>query len=69
MNDSELIDITNSPIDYQQVECPVCGANRDQPCWEVKEDPEGLEDTEEYWLELNDQIHKSRVNKADNLTK
>ncbi len=69
MISSELIDITNSHVDYLQVKCPSCGAGINQACGEVFEDPDGIGESEISWGEVIGKVHKSRLDKAEKRNK
>ena len=65
MISSELIDITNSHVDYLQVKCPTCGVGINQACGEVFEDPDGIGESEISWGKVIGKVHKSRLDRAE----
>ena len=69
MISSELIDITNSQVEYLQVKCPTCGVGINQACGEVFEDPDGIGESEISWGEVIGKVHKSRLDKAEKQNK
>jgi hypothetical protein len=66
---SELVDVTNSHVDYFQVKCPTCGAGTNQACVEVFEDPDGIGESEISWGKVIGKVHKSRLDKAEKQNK
>lgn len=62
------VTVFDTTPNYLAIVCPTCGANKDQSCGEVRANPNADLDATfktNYWVEVYDRVHQSRLDKLE----